>query len=210
MAKEKEANPSISPITQVILRDRATCCLISWARFGFPLCCFLAILWGAKRCWFNSAQDSTTAWFKGCLWFMIRISITLGWQLSQLSWQWADVALFTWQKFAESLSGNRLSLGHDVTLKTMSVAFSDVSSNKKHQIWERAWDGGRQAIYILQNEATWEKYEWFSDVLPWGLVSHVTINATGLLRRFPEFPSFGWEKNIVRKSEYCVCGNQKA
>lgn len=44
----------------------------------------------------------------------------------------------------------------------------------------------------------------------WGLVSHVTINATGLLRRFPEFPSFGWEKNIVRKSEYCVCGNQKA
>lgn len=46
--------------------------LIPSARFDFLLCCFLAVLWGSKCCWFNSAQHSTAAGFKGCLWFVIR------------------------------------------------------------------------------------------------------------------------------------------
>lgn len=72
-----------------------------------------------------------------------------------LFWQWADAAPFTWWKLAKSLSGNRLSLGHGVTLRKPRVLPSlTCPAIRKHQIWERAWDGGRQAIYILQSEAS--------------------------------------------------------
>lgn len=69
---------------------------------------------------------------------------------------------------------------------------------KKSNIYSSEWGWLRKIWMLFWCSSSWE------------LVSNLTINATGLLMRFPEFLSFGWDKNIVRKLEYCACGNQKA
>lgn len=121
-AREKEANPSISPITQVILRDRA-----AWFHQQDLIFCsvvFLLFFEDLNAADLIQLSTQQLLGLKDACDLWSGISLTLRCSLG-------NAALFTWCSLPRAQWEQAWCGIWCDPLKTTSVAFSDVSSNKK-------------------------------------------------------------------------------